>query len=129
MAELAGQGTVPKDPTPTLVRGEALTTPMRELLWRVAQHKYGWIHVSRHGGWLQVADGLVARGLVTYGTLHDRSSVDPRILITEDGIAEVQKLWPVSPLALGTYEPQPGGWTPLDAVPSAPLVEEGGEGT
>lgn len=44
-----------------------LTDPMRDMLWRVAQHEYGWTHVSRYGGGLQVGDALVRRGLVEWG--------------------------------------------------------------
>jgi hypothetical protein len=41
-----------------------LTAPMCDLLWKVAQHEYGWAHVFRYGGELQVADALERRGLV-----------------------------------------------------------------
>jgi hypothetical protein len=90
-----------------------LTNPQRYLLWTVAQHKYGWTHASRHRGELQVADALVRRGLVEYGR-HDRSHHTPIIVSTESGLEEIRKRWPVSPYALGTYDHQPGGWTPVE---------------
>jgi hypothetical protein len=89
---------------------EELTVRMRDLLWQVAQHKYGWTYVSRHRGGLQVADGLVARGLVTYGILNDRTTAAPTILVTDAGIEEIERRWPISPFVLGTYGHQPGGW-------------------
>jgi len=94
-----------------------LTAPMRDLLWTVAQHKYGWTHVSRHGGELQVADALVRRGFVEYGS-HGlgRGDLTPIIVATNEGRAEIERRWPVSPFALGTYDPQPGGWTPREGV-------------
>jgi len=92
-----------------------LSDPMRDLLWTVAQHKYGWTHASRHGGELQVADALVRRGFVEYGS-HDRDHTTPIIVATDEGHAEIERRWPVSPCALGTYNPQPGGWTPREGV-------------
>lgn len=93
-----------------------LPDPMRDLLWTVAQHKYGWAHVSRQRGQLQVADGLLRRGLITYVRAHGRDYHDPHILATEDGLVEIGRRWPVSPYVLGTYEHQPGGWTPREGV-------------
>ncbi len=91
---------------------EKLTEPMRRMLWAVAQHKYGWTHARRYGGELQVADGLVRRGLVEFGR-NGRDHADPRVVATDKGRAEIERLWPVSPFVLATYEPQPGGWTAL----------------
>lgn len=106
--------------------GHLLSHPMRDLLWRVAQHKYGWTYVSRHRGQLQVADGLVRRGLAEWGHGNNaRSGSSPRIVATDDGVKEIERRWPVSPLALGTYDHQPGGWTPREGVRS-PALEEGG---
>lgn len=99
----------------SMSRGVHLTELMRNLLWTVAQHKYGWCHVSRHGGMLQVADALAARGLVEYGR-HSRDDHAPTIVATDAGKAEIERRWPVSPFALGTYEHQPGGWTPVEGV-------------
>jgi hypothetical protein len=93
-----------------------LTIPMRDLLWQVAQHKYGWTHVIRYGGPLQTADALVRRGLVEWGT-NGREHTDPRIVATDLGRAEIKERWPISPFVLGTYESQPGGWTPLNESP------------
>ena len=93
----------------------SLTEPMRDLLWTVAQHKYGWTHPGRHGGRLQVADALVRRGLVRWD---DRKASDHHhavIVATPAGYDEIARRWPVSPFVLGTYEHQPGGWTPCDA--------------
>lgn len=90
----------------------SLTYPQRYLLWTVAQHKYGWAHVSRYGGQMQVADALVRRGLVVWGR-NGRDHSEPRVVVTDTGRAEIERCWPVSPYVLGTYEHQPGGWTPL----------------
>lgn len=88
---------------------------MRDLLWTVAQHKHGWAHVSRHRGQLQVADGLVRRGLVVWGRdHHDRDGHQPIVIATPAGLLEIGKRWPVSPYWLGTYEHQPEGWDPKE---------------
>jgi hypothetical protein len=84
---------------------------MRYLLWKVAQHKHGWSYVSRHQGELQVAEALVRRGYVTFSILHPRDGLNPKLLVTADGIREIERRWPISPFVLGTYEPQPGGWS------------------
>jgi hypothetical protein len=92
-----------------------LTKPMRYLLWTVAQHKYGWSHVARRGGQLQVADALVRRGLVEWvEPFNGRGSHAPEIKATELGRAEIKRRWPISPFVLGSYEPQPGGWQAPD---------------
>lgn len=95
-----------------------LTDPMRDMLWRVAQHEYGWTHVSRHNGQLQVADGLVSRCLVAYGDADHRArnADSPVIYALPLGAVEIGRRWPVSPFALGTYDHQPGGWTPREGV-------------
>lgn len=95
-----------------------LTDPMRDLLWTVAQHKYGWTHVSRHNGQLQVADGLVTRGLVAYSDADHRArdAHSPVVYVLPLGAVEIGRRWPVSPFALGTYDHQPGGWTPREGV-------------
>lgn len=97
----------------SLSRGVHLSHPMRDLLWKIAQHKYGWAHcpnlerVRR----FQTAEALERRGLVTI----DRSQPHmPTCSATDAGRAEIERRWPVSPFALGTYEHQPGGWTPRD---------------
>lgn len=95
-----------------------LSEPQRDLLWTVAQHKYGWGHVSRHRGQLQVAKALVRRGLVRWSSIgehHDRS-VHPIVVATDAGKDEMARRWPVSPFVLGTYERQPGGWTSREGV-------------
>lgn len=89
-----------------------LSTPMRNLLWRVAQHIYGWTHVGRHGGECQVAQALERRGLVTFEREDHRWTVE----VTEAGFAEIERRWPVSPCALHTYDEQPGGWTPREGL-------------
>jgi hypothetical protein len=92
-----------------------LSIPMRLKFWTVAQHKYGWSHVSRHKGEVQVADALVRRGLVEYVEPHNgRDSHIPEIAATDAGRAEIQRRWPASPFAHGTYEPQPNGWQKPD---------------
>jgi hypothetical protein len=92
-----------------------LSHPMRDLLWTVAQHKYGWTHVSRQRGQLQVAEGLIRRGLVMPSETHDWRW-QPIIVATDAGRAEIERRWPVSPFALGTYEHQADGWTPCEGV-------------
>jgi hypothetical protein len=93
----------------------SLTVPQRDLLWTVAQHKYGWTHVSRHKGQLQVAEALIRRGLVKASQTHDWRW-QPIIVATDEGRAEIARRWPVSPFNLGTYEHQPGSWTPREGV-------------
>lgn len=100
----------------TMSVGVQLTAPMRDLLWTVAQHKYGWTHVSRHRGQLQVADALVRRGLVAWGPHDGRDYHHPIIAATPAGLFEIGRRWPVSPYYLGTYDHQPGGWTPREGV-------------
>lgn len=94
-----------------------LTTPMRDLLWKVAQHEYGWTHISRYGGQLQTADALVRRGLVEWGR-NGRDHPDPRVVATPIGRVEILRRWPVSPFVLQTYEHPPGGWTPREGIVS-----------
>jgi hypothetical protein len=88
---------------------------MRDLLWIVAQHKYGWAHCPNDGSRirrLQVAEALERRGLVDI----DRSKPHmPVCSVTPEGRMEILGRWPVSPYILGTYEHQPGGWTPSEA--------------
>jgi hypothetical protein len=88
---------------------------MRDLLWTVAQHKYGWAHCPNVGASerrYQIAQALERRGLVAV----DRSQPHmPTCSATEKGRAEIERRWPVSPYILGTYDHQPGGWTPRDA--------------
>jgi hypothetical protein len=83
-------------------------------LWTIAQHKYGWAHCPNDGGRLrrfQTAEALERRGLVTI----DRTrSHMPTCSATDAGRAEIERLFPVSPFALGTYDHQPGGWTPRE---------------
>ena len=100
----------PRDSRPP--RQGDLSNAMRDLLWRVAQHKYGWTCVQRYRGEPQVAAALVRRGLVTLaGPSHARV-----IFATGAGLAEITRRWPVSPFVLGTYQHQPGGWTPREGV-------------
>lgn len=100
---------------------EGLTVPMRDLLWQVGQHKYGWTHVSRLGGQLQVADALVERGLVAYSSPNDRDSATPTIVAVTAGQEEIRRRWPISPFVLHTYEPPPDGWQASDG--SQPFKE------
>jgi hypothetical protein len=98
-----------------------LTIPQRNLLWEVAQHKYGWSHVSRRKGEVQVVDGLVRRGLVEYVEPHNgRESDIPEIAATGAGRIEIERRWPISPFALGTYDHQPGGWARPDGTQPHP---------
>jgi hypothetical protein len=91
--------------------GYLLTHPMRDLLWKVAQHKYGWTHVSRHGGQYQVAQALERRGLVKFTRDHNWT-----VQATPAGCDEIARRWPVSPFILRTYEHQPNGWDPVEGV-------------
>jgi hypothetical protein len=89
----------------------ALTEAQRDLLWTVAQHKYGWTHCSNLGRrvrTLQTARALERRGLVTV----DATRHHPTCAATDAGRNEIARRWPVSPFVLGTYEHQPGGWDP-----------------
>lgn len=93
-----------------------LTEPMRHLLWTVAQHKYGWAHCPNVYGRirrLQTAQALERRGLVTVDV--DRPHL-PMCSATDAGREEIERRWPASPFVLGTYERQPGGWTPLEGT-------------
>lgn len=85
-----------------------LSVPMRNLLWRVAQMKYGWLYPSRSSGQMQTAEGLERRGLVTI----EYRRIEPLIAATDAGRAEIERRWPVSPFALDTYDEQPQGWDP-----------------
>lgn len=89
---------------------------MCDLLWTVAQHKYGWAHcpnVGRGTRRLQVALALERRGLVAVDLSKPHM---PTCSATAAGRVEIERRWPVSPFALGTYEHQPGGWTPREGV-------------
>lgn len=105
--------------SPTLHRGTTsrpLSEAMLRLLWVVAQHKYGWAYCGNVGGRIrrfQTATALERRGLVTI----DRSQPHaPYCSATDEGRREIERRWPVSPFALGTYEHQPSGWTPREGV-------------
>lgn len=96
---------------------ERLTPAMRDLLWVIAQHKYGWAHcpnVSRTYRRLQTARALERRGLVTVDTSKPHM---PTCAATPAGRLFIEHWWPVSPFALGTYDHQPGGWTPRGSDP------------
>jgi hypothetical protein len=79
---------------------------MRRTLWRLAQHKYGWwsFNPSRDRATLEA---LRRRGLVepVEGQEHNFAWA-----LTDTGRATVKERWPVSPVVLGTYDHQPGGW-------------------
>lgn len=94
-----------------------------DLLWTVAQHKYGWAHVSNRGGrqrTLQTAEALARRGLVTI-----RYRSNPVCVATDAGRAEIARRWPVSPFNLGTYAHQPEGWDARNAWKTHELREQG----
>lgn len=85
--------------------GMKLTEAGRHKLWQVGQHKYGWCHVSRFRGELQVTNGLVRRGLVEYVLPHNGpDSHVPEVKATAAGRAEIERRWPTAPYALGSYE-------------------------
>lgn len=88
-----------------------LTKPQLYRLWVLAQHKYGWSYVHpRRPGALRSARALVAAGLVEFD--RDEAHPDVCMVATDAGRAEVERRWPVSPFALGTYDHQPNGWDP-----------------
>lgn len=92
-----------------------LSKAQNDLLWAIAQHKYGWAHCSNQGRrqrTLQTAEALARRGLVTV----DRSRHHPTCQATDAGKAEIECRWPVSPFSLGTYDHQPGGWDARDSA-------------
>lgn len=93
-----------------------LTDAQLDLLWVIAQHKYGWAHcpnVGRRVRRFQVAEALERRGLVEI----DRSQPHmPTCSATAAGLREIELYWPTSPYVLGTYDHQPGGWTPREGV-------------
>lgn len=88
-----------------------LSDAMRDRLWTIAQHKYGWGYYGLRD-WPSF-DALERRGLVKRVRV---SGADRVYELTEAGDAEVARRWPVSPSALKTYEHQPGGWTPREGV-------------
>jgi hypothetical protein len=83
---------------------------MLSLLWVLAQHKYGWAYCPRQfsSDRFRTAEALERRGLV----IVDRDGRDAACAATDAGRVEIERRFPVSPFALGTYEHQPGGWTP-----------------
>jgi len=85
-----------------------MTVPTRDLLWRIAQHKYGWCYISRRE--IAKGDALVRRGLAEWGAHGRDHYACPELVATELGKAEIKRRWPISPFALGTYDEQPGGW-------------------
>ncbi len=86
--------------------------PQLDLLWTVAQHKHGWAHVSRQRGGLLVGDGLVRRGFVRWSEGRGREHSDPQVVVTEEGRAEIERRWPVTPLIAGTYDLPATNWSP-----------------
>ncbi|MBS3928023.1 MAG: hypothetical protein KGZ65_06125 [Sphingomonadales bacterium] len=92
------------------------TEAMAELLWAIAQHKYGWTHIRSQD------DRLAARELERLGwaTIHHDKQI---ISATDAGKEEIVRRWPVTPYGLGTYDEQPSGWTPLAATTSNPPTE------
>lgn len=106
----------------------SLNKAQRDLLWMIAQHKYGWVYCPNVGSSerrLQTAQALERRGLVTI----DRSGSCPTCSPTEAGKAEIKRCWPDSPFVLGTYDRPPYGWTPRDGdqpfFPSTPCIHCG----
>jgi hypothetical protein len=86
--------------------GEKLSPSMRTLMWEMAQHKHGWRYLPNY--WKQTAYALMRRGLATVDTWATK------VTVTDEGRAEIEGRWPVSPLILGTYDHQPDGWDLLD---------------
>lgn len=80
----------------------ALTEPMRELLWAVAQRRYGWVYVPDFGGEHRAAQALHERGLVTHHLV--RYLGGSIVVVTDAGRAEIRRRWPVSPCGEGTYD-------------------------
>jgi hypothetical protein len=90
-----------------------LSVPMRRLLWTIAQHKYGWAYCGPEVRRMQTAEALERRGLVAINRSRPYAlTCSP----TEMGRGAIALWFPVSPYILGTYDHQPGGWTPLAAA-------------
>ncbi len=89
-----------------------LSVHMRRLLWTIAQHKYGWCYCPRGFSDFRFrsAEALERRSLVTV----DRERMACQS--TDAGRDMIERLFPVSPFILRTYDPQPGGWTPCAAA-------------
>jgi hypothetical protein len=92
-----------------------LSPAMLQMLWRIAQHKYGWTPLYQRK---ETADALARRGLVEE---LDWTQHDPPVIGTDTGKGFCAAMWPVSPWVLGTYDHQPGGWTPPDGVAAEQL--------
>jgi hypothetical protein len=89
----------------------SLSTSQIGRLWKIAQHKYGWGHYGWRD-WPSYA-ALERRGLVRLvHTAGDCRTYE----LTDEGLAECARRFPVSPAVLKTYDPQPGGWTPRKGV-------------
>jgi DNA-binding PadR family transcriptional regulator len=91
-----------------------LTDAQRNRLWTIAQHKYGWGYYSWRD-WPSF-EALERRGLVE---MSRASGTDRIYALTSAGLNECRRRFPVSPVVLGTYDHQPGGWTPRGGVANA----------
>lgn len=98
----------------------SLSAAMRDFLWTIAQHRYGWTHCSNVGSQrsLQTAEALERRGLVH---VLDRDGLHPKAVATSDGYSLMARLFPISPFVLNTYDWRLvrelfGHWTPRPGV-------------
>lgn len=79
-----------------------LTKPMRDRLWTLAQHKFGWGYVSRRE--LVTCRALEHRGLVEVVESRTHGNNFAFALTEDAGRREVERRWPISPFVVGSYE-------------------------
>lgn len=79
-----------------------LSRAQRNVLWQIAQHKYGWGYVNGLG-LRSAARALERLGLLTIDSEY-------RCTVTSVGEIEALRRWPNSPLALRSYLMPDGGW-------------------
>lgn len=112
----------------------ALSKSLRDRLWSLAQHTYGWGYAH---GWRQLRAyrALERRGLVQVADGRCDTGVWA-FALTQEGARQAQRRWPLSPFALGTYDRPPEGWDLRDAplrladghtpyIPGVPCVDCG----
>lgn len=96
-----------EDPRRPAVSGTTicLSETQGYVLWRMAQHKYGWGYVNSLGH-RSAARALERRGLVTVRGDHAGWTAE----VTDEGRDFIATRWPVSPLTLNTYTRPETGW-------------------
>ena len=99
------------DPAPATPLLASVSLPQQRVLWRLAQHKYGWGYVTGLG-LLAAARALQTRGLVEVSRSEQGDWLGE---LTDAGHARVAELFPSSPAVLRTYTRPEGGWSPCPA--------------